>query len=91
MNFEFTENAWQDFEYWIEHDKEIVQKIKELLKDIRRNSFQGIGKPEPLKHEFKGYWSRRITGEHRLVYKIEGTKGVNQKCYILQCRFHYDS
>jgi toxin YoeB len=91
MNFEFTENAWQDFEYWVEHEKEIVQKIKELLKDIKRNPFQGIGKPEPLKHEFKGYWSRRITGEHRLVYKIEGTKGVNQKCYILQCRFHYDS
>jgi toxin YoeB len=91
MNFEFTENAWQDFEYWIEHEKEIVQKIKELLKDIKRNPFQGIGKPEPLKHEFKGYWSRRITGEHRLVYKIEGTKAVNQKCYVLQCRFHYDS
>jgi toxin YoeB len=90
MNFEFTENAWQDFEYWIEHDREIVQKIKELLKNINRNPFQGIGKPEPLKFDLKGFWSRRITGEHRLVYKIYGTKGVNQKCYILQCRFHYD-
>lgn len=90
MNFEFTENAWEDFEYWMSTDQTIAQKIKELLNDIKRNSFQGIGKPEPLKHDLKGFWSRRITGEHRLVYKIEGTKGKNQKCYILQCRFHYD-
>ena len=90
MNFEFTENAWEDFEYWMSTDQSVAQKIKELLNDIKRNSFQGIGKPEPLKHDLKGFWSRRITGEHRLVYKIEGTKGKNQKCYILQCRFHYD-
>lgn len=90
MNFEFTENAWEDFEYWMSIDQSVAQKIKELLNDIKRNSFQGIGKPEPLKHDLKGFWSRRITGEHRLVYKIEGTKGKNQKCYILQCRFHYD-
>jgi toxin YoeB len=91
MNFEFTLNAWEDFEYWLEHDQEIAIKIRELLKDIKRNPFQGLGKPEPLKYDLKGYWSRRITGEHRLVYKIEGTKGQNQKCYILQCRYHYDN
>ena len=90
MNFEFTENALEDFEYWLQTDPSIVQKIKELLNDIKRNSFQGIGKPEPLKHDLKGFWSRRITSEHRLVYKIEGTKGKTQKCFILQCRFHYD-
>jgi toxin YoeB len=90
MNFEFTENAWEDFEYWLATDQSIVQKIKDLLNDIKRNSFQGLGRPEPLKHDLKGFWSRRITGEHRLVYKIEGTKGKNQKCYILQCRYHYD-
>lgn len=90
MNFEFTENGWEEFTYWIETDTAIVEKIKELLQDIRKTPFQGIGKPEPLKHSLKGYWSRRITGEHRLVYKIEGKKGVDQKCFILQCRFHYD-
>mgnify|MGYP003579314070 CR=1 FL=1 len=90
MNFEFTENAWQDFEYWMDNDADIVEKIRDLLKDISRNPFSGIGKPEPLKFALKGYWSRRITGEHRLVYKIEGKKGENQKCVILQCRFHYD-
>lgn len=90
MNFEFTENAWEEFEYWMETDKNVVSKIKELLKDIRHTPFQGIGKPEPLRYDLRGYWSRRITGEHRLVYKVEGKKGVNQKCFIIQCRFHYD-
>jgi len=90
MNFGFTQNAWQDFEYWIDTDPETSEKIRSLLKDINRNPFQGLGKPEPLKFDLKGYWSRRITGEHRLVYKIEGSKGKDQKCIILLCRFHYD-
>jgi len=90
MNIEFTENGWDDFQHWMETDNEIVEKIKDLLKEIRKTPFQGIGKPEPLKYDLKGYWSRRITGEHRLVYKVEGKKGVDQKCYIIQCRFHYD-
>ncbi len=90
MNFEFTENAWEDFAYWLNTDPAIVMKIKDLLNDIKRDAFQGLGKPEPLKYDLKGYWSRRITGEHRLVYKIEGSKGKDQKCYILQCRYHYD-
>ncbi len=90
MNIEFTKNAWEDFEYWIESDKDIINKIKELLKSIRENPFKGIGKPEPLKFGLKGYWSRRITQEHRLVYKVTGTKRVDQKCTIIQCRFHYD-
>lgn len=90
MNFEFTENGWEDFQYWIETDSSIVEKIKDLLNEIKRTPFQGTGKPEPLRYDLKSYWSRRITGEHRLVYKVEGKKGVDQKCYILQCRFHYD-
>lgn len=90
MNFEFTENAWEEFQYWIETDSSVVEKIKDLLNEIKKTPFQGTGKPEPLRHDLKGYWSRRITGEHRLVYKVEGKKGVNQKCYIIQCRFHYD-
>lgn len=90
MNFEFTLNAWDDFSYWIETDEGIVIKIKELLNDIKKNPFHGLGKPEPLRYDLKGFWSRRISGEHRLVYKIEDKKGVNQKCFIVQCRFHYD-
>lgn len=90
MNFEFTSLAWEEFEFWIETDTGIVAKIKDLLKDIRKNPFHGIGKPEPLKYDLKGYWSRRITGEHRLIYKMEERKGDNQKCTIIQCLFHYD-
>ena len=90
MNLEFTEHGWDDFQYWIDTDSSIVKKIKDLLNEIRKTPFQGTGKPEPLKHDLKGFWSRRITGEHRLVYKVEGKKGVDQKCYVIQCRFHYD-
>ncbi len=89
MNFEFTNHAWEDFAYWIENDPELVIKIKELLKSIKQNPFKGLGKPEPLKHQLKGFWSRRITAENRLVYKVSGKKGEDQKCYIIQCRFHY--
>jgi toxin YoeB len=91
MNFEFTAVAWEEFSYWINTDIGMVTKIKELLNDIRKTPFQGIGKPEPLRYDLKGCWSRRISGEHRLVYKVEGKKGLDQKCFILQCRFHYDS
>lgn len=91
MDIVFTKNAWEDFEYWIENDPELVVKIKELLKSIRQNPFTGIGKPEPLKYDLKGFWSRRINSEHRLVYKISGVKGVDHKCFVLQCRFHYDN
>ena len=89
MNFEFTQNAWEELEYWMENNNEMVIKIKELLKDIKKTPFSGLGKHEPLKYDLKGYWSRRITGEHRLVYKLEGKKGAGQKCFIVQCRFHY--
>ena len=90
MNIVFTKKAWEEFEYWIETDSTIVVKIKELLKSIKENPFKGIGKPEALKHGLKGFWSRRITQEHRLVYKVSGKRGEDQKCFIIQCRFHYD-
>ena len=90
MNIEFTQHAWEEFEYWLENDPSQVDKIKELLKSIRQSPFKGIGKPEPLKHNLKGFWSRRITGEHRIVYQISGNKGLDQKCSIIQCRYHYD-
>jgi toxin YoeB len=90
MNLEFTTNGWEDFEYWIDNDPDISEKIRALLKDVSRDPFRGLGKPEPLKFDLKGCWSRRISGEHRLVYRIEGSRGKDQKCIILQCRFHYD-
>lgn len=90
MDIVFTPHAWEDFEYWLENNPETIIRIKELLKSIKQNPFQGIGKPEPLKHDLKGYWSRRITSEHRLVYRVTGTKGNDQRCIIIQCRFHYD-
>lgn len=90
MNTDFTEHGWDDFEYWLENDPEMIEKIRVLIKAIKKDSFKGIGKPEPLKFGLKGFWSRRITGEHRLVYQVSGTKGKDQKCTIIQCRFHYD-
>ncbi|GAA4776687.1 MULTISPECIES: Txe/YoeB family addiction module toxin [Flavobacterium] len=90
MNIDFTKNGWEDFEYWIENDASIVVKIKDLMMSIKQDPFKGLGKPEPLRYDLKGFWSRRITDEHRLVYKVTGTKGTDQRCIILQCRFHYD-
>lgn len=90
MNIEFTAHAWEDFTYWIETDNETASKISELLKAIRQDPFKGLGKPEPLKFGLKGFWSRRINLEHRLVYQVTGTKGKDFKCTIIQCRFHYD-
>jgi len=90
VNIEFTPTGWQDFEYWLENDLEVARKIRELIKSIRQTPFQGLGKPEPLRYNLKGLWSRRITGEHRLVYYLSGTKGIDQKCSIVQCRFYYD-
>ena len=89
MNLVFTPEAWEDFEYWMDNDEEAANKIRELLKEIKRTPFHGLGKPEALKHNLKGFWSRRITGEHRLVYQIAGTKAKDQQCAIVQCRFHY--
>lgn len=84
MKIEFSEEAWEDYEYWSAHDKKIVAKINSLIEDVVREPYKGIGKPEPLKYDLAGFWSRRITHEHRLVYKVEsGT------IYILQCRYHY--
>ncbi|MCB0762678.1 MAG: Txe/YoeB family addiction module toxin [Flavobacteriales bacterium] len=90
MKVQFTSHAWDEFSYWLETDIETVGKIKELIKSIRQTPFSGIGKPEPLKYDLKGFWSRRISGEHRLVYKVTGKRGEDQMCTIVQCRFHYD-
>lgn len=81
----FREQAWKDYLYWQETDKQILKRINSLIKDIQRNPFSGIGKPEPLKHQFSGFWSRRINDEHRLVYTF-----VDSEFIIIQCRYHYD-
>jgi toxin YoeB len=84
MKFVWDENAWEDYLYWQAEDRKTLRRINELLKDIARNGNEGIGKPEPLKHGFQGYSSRRITSEHRLVYKIAG-----DEIRIAACRYHY--
>lgn len=84
MIVSFSDNAWNHYLFWQEMDKKIVRKINDLIKDIQRHPFDGIGKPEPLLHEYAGYWSRRITLEHRLVYKT-----TEDQIYIAQCRYHY--
>jgi toxin YoeB len=80
--------GWDDYLYWQENDRKIVVRINELLRDALRHPFEGIGKPEPLRNQLKGQWSRRITQEHRLVYRVEG-EGERQMLIVLQCRFHY--
>jgi len=84
MMISFRERAWQDYLYWQETDKQILKRINALIKDIQRSPFAGIGKPEPLKHQFSGFWSRRINDEHRLVYTF-----VEAELVIVQCRYHY--
>lgn len=78
-------DAWEDYLYWQSHDKKILKRINQLLKDISRNPFGGIGKPEPLKENLAGFWSRRIDDEHRIVYAVE-----DDKVLIFSCRGHYD-
>jgi len=80
----FSKHAWDDYLYWQNADKKIVKRINTLIREIERTPYQGQGKPEPLKHSLSGYWSRRITDEHRLVYKVE-----NDAVVIAQLRHHY--
>ncbi len=84
MKIIFSDNAWKDYLYWQQTDKKILNRVNELILDIQRNKYKGIGKPEPLKHSLTGYWSRRINNEHRLVYKLE-----KDSIMIAQLRYHY--
>lgn len=81
---QFLDHAWEDYMHWQKSDKKTLRKINELIKECQRTPFEGIGKPEPLKGNLSGWWSRRINIEHRLVYKYE-----NETLTILQCRKHY--
>ena len=84
MNKVFSDVAWEEYQYWVENDKKILRKINALILDIERNGPTGMGKPEPLKHDLSGFWSRRITEEHRLVCSTDGNA-----VYIAKCGMHY--
>jgi toxin YoeB len=84
MILAWAEHAWDDYLYWQTTDKKTLKRINTLIQDIKRQPFTGIGDPEPLKHNWSGYWSRRIDREHRLVYKVDATTVT-----IVQCRYHY--
>ncbi len=85
MNIQFSSRAWEDYLYWQQFDKKVLKKVNELLKDISRSPYEGIGKPEPLKHALSGFWSRRITDENRLVYRVEG-----KTIQVAQALYHYE-
>jgi len=89
MNIFFSNTAWQHYLYWQKEDEKILIRINELIKEIQREPFKGIGKPEPLRQNLKGFWSRRITREHRLVYRIAGKAKEKKRIEILACKFHY--
>jgi len=84
MKLIFSEHAWEDYLYWQKTDKKNVKRINEIIRDIDRNKFEGIGKPEPLRHNLAGWWSRRIDEEHRVVYKIQ-----DESIFLAQLRYHY--
>jgi len=84
MRIVFADRGWEDFTYWVANDRKIAKRIVRLIDDIQRQPFAGVGKPEPLKHDLAGFWSRRITDEHRLVYAVEG-----DQLLVAQTRYHY--
>lgn len=84
MKLVFSDEAWEDYLYWQKQDKKTLERINKLIQEIQREPFSGIGKPEPLKHALSGFWSRRITDEHRVVYKVE-----DSSLLIAQLRYHY--
>jgi toxin YoeB len=85
MKYIFVDESWEDYLYWQKTNPKYVKKINELLKSIAREPYTGISKPEPLKHNYQGFWSRRIDSEHRLNYRVKG-----DEIHIAKCRFHYD-
>lgn len=88
MNILFTRQAWTDYLAWQATDPDLVERINRLIADIQRTPFTGLGKPEPLRRNLVGWWSRRLTGEHRLVYRVVG-QGETQRVEVMSCRFHY--
>ncbi|RLD56951.1 MAG: Txe/YoeB family addiction module toxin [Bacteroidetes bacterium] len=85
MKYIFVDESWDDYLYWQKIDKKMLKRLNDLLKEISRTPFSGIGNPEPLKYKYEGFWSRKINKEHRLIYRVE-----NDEIFIAKCRFHYD-
>ncbi len=85
MKILFSKNSWEDYTSWLIEDKKMLKKINELIKDIQHTPFEGKGKPEPLKYDLSGFWSRRIDREHRLVYQVK-----DDTIIIYACKYHYD-
>lgn len=85
MKITFSKNSWEDYVAWQREDKKVLKRINQMIKDIQRTPFQGIGNPEPLKYDLSGFWSRRIVREHRLVYQV-----FDQEILIYSCKYHYD-
>jgi toxin YoeB len=85
MKITFSKNAWEDYTSWLIQDRKMLNKINDLIKDIQRTPFTGKGKPEPLKYDLAGLWSRRIGREHRLIYKVQ-----DKEVFIYACKYHYD-
>jgi toxin YoeB len=90
MKLLWSETAWEDCLYWQKSDHQVLRRINALLQDIQRSPFKGVGKPEPLGGDLGGWWSRRITGDHRIVYGARGT-GDEQRIEIIACRYHYST
>ena len=88
MRIIFSDNAWEDYQYWVSNDGNTLARLNSLIEQCRRDPFKGTGKPEPLKGDLQGWWSRRNTTADRLVYRVEG-KGADQRLEIAQCRYHY--
>lgn len=84
MKLIFSDDAWDDYLYWQNNDRKIVERINKLIQDVKREPFSGLGKPEPLKHALSGFWSRRITDEHRMVYRVQA-----DALLLAQLRYHY--
>lgn len=84
MRLIFADTAWDDYLYWQQHDKRLLERINRLIRETQRQPYTGLGKPEPLKHALSGFWSRRTTEEHRMVYKVEG-----DALLLAQLRYHY--
>ena len=85
MKIVFSEQAWEDYQFWVVNDRKTLKRINQLIRDTARDPFRGVGKPEPLRHLFKGYWSRRINEEHRMVYCVK-----ENQLMLAQLRYHYD-
>jgi toxin YoeB len=84
MKLIFSEDAWDDYLYWQQHDRKMMERVNKLIQEIQREPFSGLGKPEPLKHALSGFWSRRLTDEHRMIYRVEGDTVL-----LAQLRYHY--